>query len=200
MARQFGWCRYVPVDGCSTRWKRALSAQWTWQIYRNHHQARGIDHHQYSRRYRWLWSLIGQKPEDYVSPGAHALFWSLRGAVGYCQLTQHWVQVFVVALQRHSQKSQRQHLRTFNIVLNRMQHDPAALFFQNMTCGRELRVDVGAAFKQEETIGFSLRGGVHLRLGTSQGEPKCHLLFTECKSTKLVIRNVFPSKSPKQSV
>ena len=44
--------------------------------------------------------LVGKKAEDKPSEDLVALFWSLLGALAYALTTQHWLAVYVVALQR----------------------------------------------------------------------------------------------------
>ncbi len=44
--------------------------------------------------------LTGAPAENELTPALTKLFWSLLGALAYSLLTQHWLAVYVVSLQR----------------------------------------------------------------------------------------------------
>ena len=52
-----------------------------------------------------------------VSEELKAMYWSLLGATAYALITQFWLSVYVVALQRQTQKPKAIHIRRLNAVV-----------------------------------------------------------------------------------
>ena len=56
-------------------------------------------------------SMIGAKAEDDAPPELKELFWSLLGAAAFFLITQYWLAVYIVSLQRKTQAPQMIHVR-----------------------------------------------------------------------------------------
>ena len=61
--------------------------------------------------------LVRAAADKLVSERLQSFFMSLLGVVAYCNLTQHWVAVYVSSLQRVASKPQVQHIRRLNKVV-----------------------------------------------------------------------------------
>ena len=116
----------------------------------------------------------------------HKLYMSLLGAVAYLAHTRLDLVVFVFALQRHSAKSQLEHVKRLNRLPRWIQRNPKKLHYSPGAGSRtaastaasstgaarklpdtehpmHVRVFSDAAFKRESDDGYSLRGALYLR-------------------------------------
>ena len=67
--------------------------------------------------------LYGRPPEEASGPELRHAFRSLLGAVAYSLITQHWISVYIVALQRKSQE-----------VVRALKKTKAKVVLQSMEC------------------------------------------------------------------
>ena len=75
--------------------------------------------------------LTGARPEDRASPTVCAQFVSLRGALAYTTLTQDWIKVYIVALQRVPHlESTNLDVRPLNAVTPNFQKDQQMSFIE----------------------------------------------------------------------
>ena len=89
-------------------------------------------------------------------------FWSLLGAVVYTLLTQHWVAIYVIALQRQTHKPKYQHIRKLNALVKGLHQQKAVVLYPAMQCSKCIIAFSDASFcKESETKGFGVRG-LHL--------------------------------------
>ena len=141
-------------------------------------------------------SLVGAKPETDLNPELTALFWSLLGALAYALTTQHWLSVYVVALQRMTHKATIIHIRKLNAIVRIAQKQKAHIMFQSMVCDRLLDTHSDSAFSKEQEKGYGMRGANYLRRGRRRSDKTTvwHLLTSECKSHKLITRSSFSSE------
>ena len=142
--------------------------------------------------------LTSRAPEELCSEPVMRLYWSLLGAVAYTLLTQHWIAVYVIALQRVTHKPQNQHVRKLNSLLKVLQKQKIKIVYPNMSCSRHIMTFSDASFcKETESKGYGMRGTVILRLGcnTNGVEECCHLLDATSQSLKLVTRSTFSSET-----
>ena len=77
-------------------------------------------------------SMIGLAADKEVIEEVKSLFASLVGAIAYSLMTQSWVAVYIVALQRQLQRPLAIHVRRLNAVLRKMQQRPRPVFFAAM--------------------------------------------------------------------
>ena len=55
--------------------------------------------------------IVGARGEDFATEHLQTAFMSLLGGIAYALLTQQWISVYVVALQRYMQKCIYLHIR-----------------------------------------------------------------------------------------
>ena len=140
--------------------------------------------------------ITGKPMEELCTEGVMRLYWSLLGAVAYTLLTQHWVAIYVIALQRQTHKPQYQHVRKLNSLLKIIQKQKAVIVYPSMKCARKIVAFSDASFcKESETKGYGVRGTVFLRCGTRNGQEHCHLIDATSQSLKLVTRSTFSSET-----
>ena len=124
------------------------------------------------------------------------LYWSLLGAVAYTLLTQHWVAIYIIALQRQTHKPQYQHIRKLNSLLKVLQKQKATVVYPAMKCARKIIAFSDASFcKESESKGYGVRGTVFLRCGVRNDKEICHLIDASSQSLKLVTRSTFSSET-----
>lgn len=124
------------------------------------------------------------------------LYWSLLGAVAYTLLTQHWVAIYIIALQRQTHKPQYQHIRKLNSLLKVLQKQKAVIVYPAMKCARKIIAFSDASFcKESESKGYGVRGTVFLRCGIRNDQECCHLIDATSQSLKLVTRSTFSSET-----
>ena len=80
--------------------------------------------------------LTGAPAEAYATKFVTGQFISLRGAIAYTVLTQSWIQVHVVALQRIQQPTNLD-VRRLNAITRKLQKELLKLVFPAMTCDGE---------------------------------------------------------------
>ncbi len=141
--------------------------------------------------------LVGAAAEAETSAEVHQLYQSLLGAAAFTLLTQHWIAVYIISLQRHTHSSKNIHVRRLNAVVRALQKNPAKLVYHAMNCSNKIVSFMDAAFAKEQDKGYGLRGAVHMRkgVGTDTGIEVYHMLLAECKSLKLVTRSSFSSET-----
>ena len=128
------------------------------------------------------------------------MFVSLRGALAYTTLTQAWIQVYIVALQRVQQPTNGD-VRRLNCVTRVLQKNPKTLRFPAMTCKDELDAHVDSGYKRiikgKHEAGYGMRGMCLLRRGIGRDKKSqvVHLLDSICKSHKLTVRSGFASET-----
>ena len=121
--------------------------------------------------------LVGSDAEADCSEAVTRLFWSLLGTVAYTLLTQHWIAVYVVALQRTTHCPKYEYVRKLNSLLRVLQKQKVTIIYPHMECARHIMTFSDASFcKETELKGYGMRGTVVLRLGTQAGTAVCHLL------------------------
>ena len=124
-----------------------------------------------------------------------ALYWSLLGAVAYSALTQAWVLVYIISLQRVTQNPTVTHVKRLNALTRELQRRPQKLEYSSMTCSRVVELYSDSAFSRENDKGYALRGAVYLRMGTDvRGVKRCHLIEAVSQSHKLVVRSTFAAE------
>ena len=124
-----------------------------------------------------------------------ALYWSLLGAVAYSALTQAWVLVYIISLQRVTQNPTVTHVKRLNALTRELQRRPQRLEYSSMTCNRVVELYSDSAFSRENDKGYALRGAVYLRMGTDvRGVRRCHLIEAVSQSHKLVVRSTFAAE------
>ena len=141
--------------------------------------------------------LVGAKAEDDASPTLIALYWSLLGAVAYTLMTQHWIAVYVIALQRETHKPKVIHLRRLNAVVRALQKYPAKIQYPSMDCCKHLLAHSDSGFSKEQDKGYGIRGANIMREGKRKftGETVYHLLDSVSRSHKQVTRSTFSAET-----
>ena len=140
--------------------------------------------------------MVGADGDTATTPVVKELFWSLLGAVAFALLTQHWVAVYVVSLQRKTQAPQYIHVRRLNALVRILQRTPATIWYRRMVCSKVLEVHADSGFSKEQDAGYGIRGANFLRKGTDRsGKTVWHLLDSPCRSHKHVTRCSFSSET-----
>ena len=153
--------------------------------------------------------------ETVVSLEEFEQFRSSRGAVGYTLLTRADVSVYVVYLQRLSEKNTTwRHVKMLNTVIKRLQSKPVKLEYRKLGPETYFLVFSDAAFKKEEDTGHALKGTLILRLSKSvpagahvqhnkstgvaefvmTGTWTCHLIDFVTKRVSNVTRSTFSAE------
>ena len=114
--------------------------------------------------------LTGAPAEELATPNVANQFVSLRGALAYTLLTQAWIQVYVVALQRVQQPTNLD-VRRLNAVTRKLQREPQKLTYPAMTCSGILDIHSDSGYRRltgedDEQKGYGMRGLNVLRRGT----------------------------------
>ena len=104
--------------------------------------------------------LVGAAAETAVSPAVHELYRSLLGALAYALLTQHWLAVYVVSLQRKAAAPLVIHARRLNAVLRAAQKRPAKLKFTAMQCLHEIQVYSDSGFPKNQRKDTALKDAI----------------------------------------
>ena len=140
--------------------------------------------------------MIGKPAEDDADDELTALFWSLLGAVAYAIITQFWLAVYVVSLQRNTSKPKILHLRRLNALVRVAQKRPAKLTYLAMTPTGRLECHADSGFSKEQDKGYGIRGMNMLREGKNKaGQIIWHLLDSVCRGHKHVTRCSFSSET-----
>eukprot|EP00438_Fugacium_kawagutii_P035880 Skav204682 [mRNA] locus=scaffold1284:96116:106049:- [translate_table: standard] len=140
--------------------------------------------------------ITGKPMDEPCTEPVMRLYWSLLGAVAYTLLTQHWIAIYIIALQRQTHKPQYQHIRKLNSLLKVLQKQKAVIVYPAMKCAQKIIAFSDASFcKESETKGYGVRGTVFLRVGLRNSEECCHLIDATSQSLKLVTRSTFSSET-----
>jgi hypothetical protein len=78
-----------------------------------------------------------------------ALFMSLLGAVAYTSLTQVWILVYIVALQRKNKQASVSDLKRLNALTRELMRNPQKLYYRCMTPTQILEVYSDSAYSRE---------------------------------------------------
>ena len=154
-----------------------------------------LDQHDYVKTLRPIVSseLTGAKAENLAAKVVQDQFVSLRGALAYVTLTQAWLQVYIVALQRIQMfAATNLEVRRLNAVTRKLQQDPKVVVFVSMKCASLVDTHTDSGYRRmtdaEDIKGYGMRGMCLLRRG--QGKA-FHFLDSVCKSHRLTIRSSY---------
>ena len=104
-------------------------------------------------------------------------FMSLLGAVAYTSLTQAWILVYIVALQRKNKQAKVSDVKRLNAPNRELMKRPRKLIYQKMEPSGTIEVYSDSAFNREGDAAHALKGMLCLRLGrNAKGVQCCHLL------------------------
>ena len=143
--------------------------------------------------------LTGAPADSPATTTVAGLFTSLRGAIAYTALTQDWIKVYIVGLQR-IQHPKNIEVRRLNALTRKLRAEPKKLVYPAMTCQRSIDIHTDAGYRRmtgedDETKGYGLRGANIIRRGkTKDGKPAIHLLDSVCKSHRLKIRSSYSAE------
>ena len=142
-------------------------------------------------------SMIGASPEAPCSDELIALFWSLLGAAAYALITQFWLSVYIVSLQRKIKAPLIIHVRRLNAVVRVAQKRPAHLIYVAMIPLQILECHSDSGFSKEQELGYGIKGAVYLRHGKCRrtGKLVFHLNDSQCGSHKHVTRCSFSAET-----
>jgi hypothetical protein len=173
-----------------------------------------LDQHEYIKTMRPIVSpeLTGSAAEKDSTKSVSDMFVSLRGAIAYTLLTQAWIQVYVVALQRVQQPTNLD-VRRLNAVTRKLQKDPQKLKFTAMHCSGHLDIHTDSGYRRiteaGDIRGYGMRGLCSLRKGVktlshgnvntpnslSHGNVNTvHLLDSVAKTHRLAIRSSYSAE------
>jgi len=140
--------------------------------------------------------MVGKPADDDADDELTALFWSLLGAAAYAIITQFWLAVYIVSLQRNTSKPKILHLRRLNAVIRVAQKRPAKLTYLAMTPTGRLECHADSGFSKEQDKGYGIRGMNMMREGKDKaGQIVWHLLDSVCRGHKHVTRCSFSSET-----
>ena len=143
--------------------------------------------------------LTGTSPDKEATKSIADLFVSLRGALAYTTLTQAWIQVYIVALQRVQQPTNLD-VRRLNAITRKLQKEPQKLIFKAMVCQKSVDLHTDSGYRRMEKVddekGYGMRGLCLLRRGIcyKTKKPVVHLLDSVCKSHRLTIRSSYSAE------
>ena len=127
-------------------------------------------------------------------------FVSLRGALAYTTLTQAWIQVYIVALQR-VQHPTNLDVRRLNAVTRKLQASPKHLIYPTMKCSSSVDILTDSGYRRmtgedDDVKGYGMRGLTMLRRGNApSGDPVVHLVESICKSHRLQVRSSYAAEA-----
>ena len=93
--------------------------------------------------------LTGAPPEHEATKNVADMFVSLRGALAYATLTQAWIQVYIVALQR-VQVCTNLDVRRLNAATRKLQRMPKKTVFPFMKCTGEAYLHTDSGHRRME--------------------------------------------------
>ena len=139
--------------------------------------------------------LTGAAADKDATKTVSDLFVSLRGAIAYAMITQAWLQVYVVALQRIQQPTNLD-VRRLNAITRKLQKEPKKLIFPAMKCSGSVDLHTDSGYRRidsvEDVKGYGMRGLCVLRRGVGpKGNDVIHLIDSVCKSHRLAIRSSY---------
>ena len=145
--------------------------------------------------------LTGATAEKEATKNVADLFVSLRGALAYTTLTQFWIQVYIVSLQR-VQTPTNLDVRRLNAITRKLKNEPQKLVFPAMKCSGvcDLHTDSGyrrITDKEDLVKGYGMRGLCLLRRGDRYDKKGSviHLIESLCKSHRLTIRSSYGAET-----
>ena len=144
--------------------------------------------------------LTGAKAESPTTKTVSELFVSLRGALAYTTLTQAWIQVYVVSMQRVQWPTNLE-VRRLNAVTRKLQAKPQKLLYPAMKCSGTTDLHTDSGYRRmvevEDVKGYGMRGLCLLRRGIRRYgvEAVIHLLDSICRSHKLTIRSSYGAEA-----
>ena len=176
-----------------------------------------MDQHEYIKAIQTMDTRdIGRRtPEQLCNPTQHSLFRSLLGAIAYAMMSQFWLAVYVVALQRVAASPKHKHCSALNKLVRVLKAQAATSIFphmiQDFTPGSDImHAFTDASFKKEvEDKGYGMRGSIYVLEGTSSGAGRqdlegtssgagrhkvYHLLWAASKSLSLVTRSTYAAE------
>ena len=117
----------------------------------------------------------------------------------YTTLTQAWIQVYIVALQR-VQTPTNLDVRRLNAVTRKLQKTLQKTVFPSMTCAGEVDLHTDSGYRRMELVddvkGYGMRGLCLLRRGMKRDKSRAvHLLDSICKSHRLTIRSSYGAET-----
>ena len=144
--------------------------------------------------------LTGEPPEKLATKNVADQFVSLRGALAYTLITQAWIMVYVVNLQRVTEPKNGD-VRRLNAIVRKLQAYPRKVVFRAMKSDPQLDIHTDSGYRRltgeadDEYKGYGLRGANILRRGTgTDGTPVVHLLESICKSHRLIVRSSYAAE------
>ena len=114
--------------------------------------------------------LTGASPEAKATKFVTDQFVSLRGALAYATITQAWIQVYVVSLQRVIEPTNLD-VRRLNTVVRKLQYAPQKVIFPAMTCSGHMDLHTDSGYRRltgeedDEVKGYGMRGMNVMRKG-----------------------------------
>ena len=157
--------------------------------------------------------LTGAPAEKESTKNVSDQFVSLRGALAYTTLTQSWIQVYIVALQRVQQPTNLD-VRRLNAVTRKLQKEPQKQIFPAMECSRICDIHTDSGYRRMEQVddvkGYGMRGMNLIRRGQLRNKQRLgtsgkhgpntsydgiHLIESICKSHKLTIRSSYGAEA-----
>ena len=91
--------------------------------------------------------LTGASPEAKATKIFADQFVSLRGSLAYSTVTQAWMQVYVVSLQRVIEPTNSE-VRRLNSVVRKLQHSPQKVIFPAMTCSGHMDLHTDSGYRR----------------------------------------------------
>jgi len=166
-----------------------------------------LDQDEYIKTMRPIVSgeLTGAAADQKATKTIADLFVSLRGALAYTTLTQAWIQVYIVSLQR-VQEPTNLDVRRLNAITRKLQKEPQKLVFVAMACKGEVDLHADSGYRRitdaEDEKGYGMRGLCLLRRGERRNnkvmhgnvhlsKEAIHLLDSVCKSHRLTVRSSY---------
>jgi hypothetical protein len=129
------------------------------------------------------------------------MFVSLRGALAYALITQIWLKVYVVSLQKIQEPTNLQ-VRRLNAVTRKLINDPKKITFPHMKPTGEVDIHSDSGYRKltgeedDETKGYGIRGANLLRRGNApNGKAVVHLCEGLCKSHRLQVRSSYAAEA-----
>lgn len=162
-----------------------------------------MDQHEYIETLRPIVSneLTGKAAEHEATKAVSDLFVSLRGALAYTTLTQAWIQVYIVALQRVQQPTNLD-VRRLNAITRKLQKDPKELTYAAMECSKHCDLHTDSGYRRmteaDDVKGYGMKGLCLLRRGVARKRAPAkvvHLLDSQAKSHKLAIRSSYGAET-----
>ena len=158
-----------------------------------------LDQDEYIKKLRPIVSpeLTGAPAEAEATTSVTNQFVSLRGALAYALLTQFWLIVYVVSLQR-VQKPTNLDVRRLNAVTRKLQQKPQKLIYPSMKCVGKVDCHADSGYRRVTSLdeiqkGYGMRGMNLLRCGDRKG--LAHLIDSIGRSHRLTIRSSYAGEA-----